>query len=99
MDNINGWNEVFGDSCKILCVLVLNWSEDVCVHRILERGQTSGRSDDNTDVLLKRFNTFYSESQPIVEYLKKSTNVIEINPGTVEEVFERICVKINEIIT
>ena len=98
MDNINGWNEVFGDTCNILCVLVLNCSEELCVQRILERGQTSGRSDDNQEVLLKRFNTFYSESQPIVDYLKKTTRVIEINSGTVKEVFESICENLNKIL-
>ena len=34
----------------LLCTL---WSQ-VCVHRIMERGRTSGRTDDNEDSLKKR---------------------------------------------
>lgn len=98
MDNINGWNEVFGNSAKILCVLVLRADENICVERILERGKTSGRTDDNREVLIKRFNTFYSESEPILEILKKDTKVIEIQSGTKEKVFEEISKHIDTLI-
>jgi UMP-CMP kinase len=98
MDNINGWNEVFGNSAKILCVLVLRADEKVCVERILERGKTSGRTDDNREVLVKRFNTFYSESEPILEVLKKDSKVIEIQSGSKENVFENICKNIDSLI-
>jgi UMP-CMP kinase len=98
MDNIIGWNEVFGNTAKILCVLILKADENVCVERIMERGKTSGRSDDNREILVKRFNTFYSESKPILEVLRKDTKVIEIQPGTKEEEFEEICKHINPFI-
>jgi UMP-CMP kinase len=98
MDNINGWNEIFNKSAKILCVLVLRADENICVERILERGKTSGRSDDNREVLVKRFNTFYSESEPILEVLRKDTMVVEIQSGTKEQVFEEICKNIESLI-
>jgi UMP-CMP kinase len=98
MDNINGWNEVFGDSAKILCVLVLRADDNVCVERILERGKTSGRTDDNKEVIVKRFNTFYSESEPILEVLRNITTVIEIQSDTKEKVFEKICKNIETLI-
>ena len=34
--------------------------------RLLERGLTSGRDDDNLNVIRKRFATFRNESMPIV---------------------------------
>eukprot|EP00351_Strombidinopsis_sp_SopsisLIS2011_P004749 CAMPEP_0116887840 /NCGR_PEP_ID=MMETSP0463-20121206/22536_1 /TAXON_ID=181622 /ORGANISM="Strombidinopsis sp, Strain SopsisLIS2011" /LENGTH=37 /DNA_ID= /DNA_START= /DNA_END= /DNA_ORIENTATION= len=34
--------------------------------RILERGKTSGRNDDNIETLKKRFNTFQEQSMPVV---------------------------------
>ena len=39
-------------------VLFFDCPEDVMVERLLERGKTSGRSDDNEDTIRKRFNTF-----------------------------------------
>jgi adenylate kinase len=42
----------------ILQVLELQVPEDLCVIRILERGKTSGRADDNVDTIKKRFKTF-----------------------------------------
>ena len=98
MDNINGWNEVFGYSAKILCVLVLRADENICVERILERGKSSGRSDDNREVLVKRFNTFYSESEPILEVLRKETKVFEIQPGTKDDVCYEISKFIDSLI-
>lgn len=87
-DNINGWIEVFGDQCKILCVLYLSCEEDICVTRILERSKTSGRSDDDKEIIKKRFGTFYKESMPILIELSKMTKVIEIpSIKSPEEVF------------
>jgi len=35
--------------------------------RLLERGKTSGRADDNAETIKKRFETFMNETKPIVE--------------------------------
>jgi adenylate kinase family enzyme len=72
MDNVNGWNEVFGDKADILCVLHLTVNDlDICTQRILERSKTSGRSDDTKEVIEKRFNTFKKENDNVIEYFKK----------------------------
>lgn len=47
-------------------VLFLDCPEDTMTSRLLERGLTSGRDDDNLDVIRKRFATFRNESMPIV---------------------------------
>ena len=36
--------------------------------RLLKRGETSGRSDDNMATILKRFDTFLRESLPVAKY-------------------------------
>lgn len=47
--------------------------------RILNRGLTSGRSDDNEDVILLRFNTYKNQTWPIIEnYGKQGGNVYEV---------------------
>ena len=80
-DNIDGWKEVFGDSYKLICTLFLSCTEESCVSRLLKRGETSGRKDDEEEVIKKRFQTFYKESLPILDALKEMGPVIEI-PST-----------------
>ena len=48
--------------------------------RLLKRGETSGRSDDNKSTILKRFDTFLQESLPVVKYYD------DLQPGLVLEV-------------
>ena len=54
-DNIDGWNEVFngknGNKAEIICLLNLECSEECCVKRLLNRGTSSGRLDDDEKVI------------------------------------------------
>ena len=47
--------------------------------RLLERGKTSGREDDNEESIKKRFATFIETSMPVVEYYRNRHKVVEIN--------------------
>jgi adenylate kinase family enzyme len=48
--------------------------------RIIERGKTSGRVDDNEEVILKRFNTYKNHTWPVIEnYGKEGGDVFEVN--------------------
>ena len=39
---------------------------------MLERGKTSGRSDDNIETILKRFRTFQEDSVPVLDVFRRS---------------------------
>lgn len=54
-DNLDGWNRQMGDKANVKGVLFFECSEKICVERCLERGKSSGRSDDNEESLTKRF--------------------------------------------
>ncbi|KAF0982752.1 hypothetical protein FDP41_010731 [Naegleria fowleri] len=78
--------------CKGMFVLFFECPEDVLEKRLLERGKTSGRSDDNIESIKKRFKTFLSQSLPVVDYFKKTDRVRTIDStGTPEEVFAQVC--------
>lgn len=49
-------------------VLFFDAPEDVMVARLLERGRTSGRADDNADAIRKRLHTFSEASLPVVRW-------------------------------
>lgn len=56
--------------------------------RLLERGKTSGRADDNIESIKKRFKTFWEITGPVVEELEKAGKIVKIAADrAVEEVF------------
>lgn len=60
-------------------VLFLDCPENVMEERLLERGQTSGRSDDNAESIRKRFMTFVVTSMPVIEYYEAKGKVHRID--------------------
>lgn len=47
--------------------------------RLLQRGKTSGRADDNAESIRKRFRTFIETSMPVVDHYEKENRVIKID--------------------
>ncbi|KAJ3019364.1 UNVERIFIED_CONTAM: hypothetical protein HDU68_010683, partial [Siphonaria sp. JEL0065] len=45
--------------------------------RLLERGKTSGRADDNLETIRKRFKTFEEESLPVLEYFGDRVFIVD----------------------
>ena len=66
-DNQTGWEEVMKDEVDVKRVLFFEVSEDTLRERLLKRGETSGRVDDNLESIIKRFKTFVEQTMPIVE--------------------------------
>ena len=56
---------------------ILNFEcpEETLIGRLLERGKSSGRTDDNLTTVKARFQTFQNETAPILEYYRHSTNI------------------------
>lgn len=77
--------------CPSKLVLFLSCPEDVMLSRLLKRGETSGRDDDNIESIRKRFRTFEQTSMPVVNEFEKKGKVISVEAtGSVDEVYERI---------
>ncbi|KAF8553394.1 UMP-CMP kinase [Imleria badia] len=72
--------------CSPSQVLVFDADQEVMIQRILERGKTSGREDDNIESLKKRFHTHNELSQPVIKYLESQGKVVKINSNlSIEE--------------
>jgi len=72
IDNLEGWFRVMpDDEVTVQMVLFFDCPEDTMTERLLNRGKTSGRIDDNMEAIRKRFRTFYNESMPVVAMFKK----------------------------
>ena len=78
---------------EINLVLALEVGEEELVKRLLNRGKTSGRSDDNDDFVIRnRFAVYSNESTPVAEHYKKARKFQSVKgEGTVDEIFLSIC--------
>ena len=96
-DNIDGWNEVFGENYKLITSIILGCDEEMLEKRLLQRAQHSGRSDDKVDVIKKRFKVYVEQSQPIEAKLILMGPFIEVKAdGTIDEVFQKISSQLDE---
>lgn len=75
--------------CKVLALEV---TEDELVKRLVKRGETSGRSDDtNEQVIRKRFSVYKNETQPVADYYKAQGKLETIHgEGSVDEIFSKL---------
>eukprot|EP01035_Chromulina_nebulosa_P018945 gene18945-24753_t len=69
-DNVQGWEEMMSNVCNIETVLFIDCPEDILESRLLNRGLTSGRSDDNIEAAKKRFLTFQQSTLPVEGLVK-----------------------------
>ena len=96
-DNIDGWNEVFGDNYTLVTSIILGCDEAALEKRLLERAKSSGRTDDKSEVIKKRFKVYVEQSQPIEAKLKEMGPFIEVKAtGTIDEVFGKITAELDE---
>lgn len=77
---------------EIAAVLALDVSEDELINRLLNRGKTSGRSDDtNEAVIRKRFAVYNSETEPVAGHYRKEKKFQSIKgEGSVDDIFKNI---------
>ena len=74
---------------KLDLVIGLKVSEQELIDRLLIRGETEKRSDDNIETIKKRLNIYNAESDSVINFYKEK--FVEIDgEGTTEEVFNRI---------
>ncbi|RKP13560.1 adenylate kinase-domain-containing protein [Piptocephalis cylindrospora] len=53
--------------------------ESTMLQRLLKRGETSGRVDDNIESIRKRFSTFTNTSFPVIEYYQQQDKVLKVS--------------------
>lgn len=66
-------------SLDVPFILFFDVPEDVMEKRLLKRGETSGRTDDNITAIKKRFKTFQDQTMPVIDYYGKQNKVVHVN--------------------
>ena len=76
----------------ITATISLDADDEILVHRILERGKTSGRIDDQDEEKIRnRYQEYNEKTAPLVDFYKKQNKFHNVNGiGTVQEITERL---------
>lgn len=86
------------DTC-IDVMLALDVSEEELIKRLVKRGETSGRSDDSNETVIKaRIREYHKKTASVADHYKKEKKVQMVKgEGTIEEIFERLSGEIDRL--
>ncbi|QCK14303.1 adenylate kinase [Mangrovivirga cuniculi] len=93
-------DELMGElNTKIDCMIALEVPEEELRNRIMERGKTSGRTDDqDSEKVTTRIQVYEKETLPVAGYYKKQDKFYSVNGvGSIDEIFDNICSVIDEV--
>ena len=78
---------------EINVVLALEVGEEELVGRLLNRGKTSGRSDDiNEEVIRARITEYENKTAPVAGHYSQFDKVVKIKgEGDIDEIFDALC--------
>ncbi|KAH9498984.1 Adenylate kinase isoenzyme 5 [Bulinus truncatus] len=69
-------------------VLYFDVSDSTMTSRLLERGKSSGRVDDNEVTIKKRLQTFHNQTKPVIDYYNRFGKVCQISAESgIDEVY------------
>uniref|UniRef100_A0A8C5MV43 Adenylate kinase isoenzyme 1 n=1 Tax=Leptobrachium leishanense TaxID=445787 RepID=A0A8C5MV43_9ANUR len=72
-------------------LLYVDAGSDTMVKRLVKRGETSGRADDNEETIKKRLETYYKATEPVIALYEGRGIVRKINAeGSVDDVFKQV---------
>jgi adenylate kinase family enzyme len=97
-DNIDCWQEVVADDITVVGCLFLECSEETMKDRIMKRGETSGRSDDNEEVFANRIKVYQEKSVPCSKFFEDKDMLYKVSAeGSKEECFEEVKLAIKKL--
>ena len=81
-----------GKNQEITATVALEANDEILVQRLLERGKTSGRPDDQDEEKIRnRYQEYNEKTAPLMDYYKAQHKFYAVDGiGTIEEVTERL---------
>ncbi|MGB5006280.1 MAG: adenylate kinase [Ferruginibacter sp.] len=82
----------------IAAMLALDVREEELVKRLVKRGETSGRSDDNNEQVIRaRIVEYHNKTAVVADYYKQFDKVVMVKgEGTIDDIFKRLCKEIDK---
>lgn len=79
-------------------LLYIDAGSETMVRRLLKRGETSGRADDNEETIKKRLDTYYKATEPVIAMYEGRGIVRKINAeGSVDDVFGQVTAALDSL--
>lgn len=76
---------------EIEFILNFECAEEILVERLLERGKTSGRADDNEETIRTRIKVFNDNTRPALDFYMRFGKVHSISSiGSIEDVYSQV---------
>lgn len=84
---------------RITLMVALTVNEEELVKRVLHRGQTSGRADDQNEDLVQRRVTEYNEkTTPVAAYYAETKRLSGVDGmGEIDAIYKAICDKVDAV--
>ena len=79
MENLETWNSIMAGRTNVKSCILIDCPETELERRILDRGRSSGRSDDTKETVKKRFATFRESTLPVIEFFAESNKLVSIS--------------------
>lgn len=88
-----------GKKQQITATVALEADDNVLVARLLERGKTSGRPDDQDEAKIRnRYDEYNQKTAPLMDFYRAQDKFHAVNGiGTIQEVTERLEAVINSL--
>ena len=85
-------------STEVSAVLQLEVPEEMLTERLLNRGKTSGRADDNAETIRKRLEVYHSQTAPLAAWYAAEGKLHAIKGyGALEEINAALCGVIDNV--
>ena len=82
---------------EVSVVIGLEVDDAELIKRIIARGKTSGRADDNEETAKKRLDTYYSQTLPLKDFYIQQGKYAKINGvGSIDEIYAEISAAIKK---
>ena len=83
---------------QINVMIALLVSEEELVKRLLNRGLTSGRSDDTNEAVIRaRITEYRNKTAVVADYYKQFDKFVEVaGEGSIDEIFDAVCSEIDK---
>lgn len=90
--------EELNSSISLCLSLVVE--DELLIDRLLNRGKTSGRTDDSTESIIRtRIQEYYKKTAEVAELYKKQGKYVEVNGvGEISEISEKLFKEVQKII-
>lgn len=84
---------------EITATVALEANDEILVQRLLERGKTSGRPDDQDEEKIRnRYQEYNEKTAPLMDYYKEQNKFYAVDGiGSIQEVTERLSVVLDEL--